>query len=116
MKLLNLHREKIYYTILFIFVFIFAFTGWKFVMRYENINHNKENPRHGYLEHTQSGMIRSWMTFKYINKVYNLPDDYLKKELNITDARYPNMTIDNKNMQSVKDAINKYGIVILNNK
>jgi len=38
--------------------------------------------------------IRGWMTFRYINTVFRLPADYLKNGLNITDPRYPNLSID----------------------
>lgn len=37
--------------------------------------------------------IQPWMTFDYLNKTFNLPEDYLKVSLNITDKSYPNITI-----------------------
>ncbi len=37
--------------------------------------------------------IAVWMTFDYLNKIFNLPPDYLKTSLNITDARYPFLTV-----------------------
>lgn len=37
--------------------------------------------------------IENWMTFHYINKIFNVPEDYLKNKLNITDKKYPNLTI-----------------------
>jgi hypothetical protein len=37
--------------------------------------------------------IATWMTFDYLNMVFKIPPDYLKNELNITDARYPRLTI-----------------------
>ena len=37
--------------------------------------------------------IRSWMTFEYINRVFNLPNDYLKNSLNITNPKYPHLTL-----------------------
>jgi hypothetical protein len=37
--------------------------------------------------------IATWMTFDYLNMVFKMPPDYLKNELNITDARYPRLTI-----------------------
>jgi hypothetical protein len=37
--------------------------------------------------------IASWMTFKYINYVYRLPEDYLRTTLKISDARYPQLRI-----------------------
>lgn len=38
--------------------------------------------------------IKSWMTFRYVNLVFHLPEDYLKSSLNISDSHYPNLTID----------------------
>lgn len=37
--------------------------------------------------------IKPWMTFNYLNVVFKLPPDYLKNTLNITDIRYPNISI-----------------------
>jgi len=37
--------------------------------------------------------IQTWMTFDYLNKAFKLPPDYLKLKLNITDSRYPNLSI-----------------------
>lgn len=37
--------------------------------------------------------ITSWMPFSYINKVFDLPPEYLKNALEITDPRYPVLTI-----------------------
>ena len=37
--------------------------------------------------------IKPWMTFNYINKIFNLPNEYLKTGLGISDAKYPNITI-----------------------
>lgn len=38
--------------------------------------------------------IRGWMTFRYINLVFNLPPSYLQSALNIKDTRYPNLALD----------------------
>ena len=38
--------------------------------------------------------IRGWMTFRYINMLFKLPPAYLQTSLNISDKRYPNVTID----------------------
>jgi hypothetical protein len=65
--------------------------------------------RLGYVAHRQS-LLRSlhgsgpltaadasstevWMTFGYINRAFVLPSSYLETNLNITDSRYPRMTI-----------------------
>ncbi len=37
--------------------------------------------------------ISSWMTFDYINKVFNLPPAYLKEKLLVNDTRYPLLTL-----------------------
>ena len=37
--------------------------------------------------------IDSWMTFDYLNKIFNLPPDYLKNSLDISNTRYPFLTI-----------------------
>lgn len=37
--------------------------------------------------------IRDWMTFSYLNKIFKIPDNYLKSQLNISDSGYPNITI-----------------------
>ncbi len=37
--------------------------------------------------------VQPWMTFDYINRIYNLPPDYLKQHLSIQDERYPNVQI-----------------------
>ncbi|MDP2103520.1 MAG: hypothetical protein Q8K26_01200 [Candidatus Gracilibacteria bacterium] len=37
--------------------------------------------------------IDTWMTFQYINFVFNIPEDYLRDTFRIEDVRYPNMTL-----------------------
>jgi hypothetical protein len=37
--------------------------------------------------------ISPWMTFDYINKLFDLPQDYLKDSLQIVDTKYPFLTI-----------------------
>lgn len=50
--------------------------------------------------------IDTWMTFQYINFVFNIPEAYLKNTLKIEDPRYPNMTlgryVKNKNLDKTK--------------
>ena len=51
-------------------------------------------PVHGFLLHhshrvltiNDVNRIQNWMTFDYINKVFKLPSDYLKNNLNISDS------------------------------
>jgi hypothetical protein len=37
--------------------------------------------------------IQGWMTFRYINYVFNLPTNYLGSKLDISDSNYPNITL-----------------------
>ena len=45
------------------------------------------------LKATDVGLIRPWMTFDYIDKLFNIPAGYLKSQMNITDAHYPKLTL-----------------------
>jgi hypothetical protein len=38
-------------------------------------------------------VVRSWMTFQYLNKIFGLPPDYLQTHLQISSASYPRLTI-----------------------
>jgi len=42
----------------------------------------------------QPAQIEGWMTFRYINFVFNLPANYLSGKLNITGTNYLNSTLD----------------------
>ncbi len=37
--------------------------------------------------------VRPWMTFDYLDSAFRLPKEYLKNTLNISDARYPNLSL-----------------------
>ena len=62
--------------------------------------------------------IQLWMTFDYLNKVFGLPQNYLKQSMNIQDGRYPNLQLNryaelnNINAQefikSVRSAVQAY--------
>lgn len=43
----------------------------------------------------QTAEVESWMTFDFLNKAFGLPPEYLKNQLDISDKKYPNLTIDN---------------------
>jgi hypothetical protein len=76
---------------------------------------------HGNYIHTQiisSDQIQAWMTFSYINYIFNLPPNYLLGALNIKDNRYPNLGINQyakekklnyvSFLASVKGFVNQY--------
>ena len=47
----------------------------------------------GHLTAADAGSIQFWMTFDYIDQAFSLPTTYLQANLDITDNRYPRMTI-----------------------
>ena len=51
--------------------------------------------RHAPLPVSDAGIIRTWMTFDYVNKLFALPATYLQEHLQIQDPRYPRLTISN---------------------
>ncbi|HUO75336.1 MAG TPA: hypothetical protein VMU12_00210 [Candidatus Paceibacterota bacterium] len=53
------------------------------------------------------GVIQSWMTFDYVNRIFALPADQLKTALKITDARYPHLRLGTYT-SDVKDAVKSY--------
>ena len=48
---------------------------------------------HGPLPASDITVIRPWMTFDYINKLFNIPPDYLKNTLSIGDPSYPQLSL-----------------------
>jgi hypothetical protein len=49
--------------------------------------------RHAPLAPSEASVVRLWMTFDYVNKIFALPPDYLKTQLNVSDSHYPRLTI-----------------------
>jgi hypothetical protein len=47
---------------------------------------------HGPLPAADADLIRPWMTFDYVNRLFGLPPEYLKVGLDITDKRYPDIS------------------------
>jgi hypothetical protein len=72
----------------------------------------------GPLTPQEADVIQPWITFDYINKIFNLPPDYLRTSLNISDPHYPRITLSryaaanhtstNAILDSVKNAVNNY--------
>jgi hypothetical protein len=48
---------------------------------------------HGPLTVNDVNIVSAWMTFDYINKIFALPGTYLKAQLQITDSRYPKLSL-----------------------
>lgn len=57
--------------------------------------------RHGFFFHRNPAgsvspnpsVIEGWMTFGYINKIFDLPRTYLSERLGIANTKYPNMQL-----------------------
>ena len=60
--------------------------------------------KHGALNASEVGVIRPWMTFDYINRIFGLPKDYLKDQLQISDPHYPNSTLSSLDTVSAAQA------------
>ena len=63
------------------------------IATYREVIQGKISQYHNKLNGANVGLIASWMTFDYINKIFALPADYLKNTLNISDAHYPQISI-----------------------
>ncbi len=48
---------------------------------------------HPHLTADDVSVVSAWMTFDYVNTLFNLPPDYLKAQLSVLDAAYPKLTI-----------------------
>jgi hypothetical protein len=48
---------------------------------------------HGHQTASEVTVIRSWMTFDYINQLFGVPAYYLKGQMSITDSRYPKLSL-----------------------
>lgn len=80
-------------------ILLFFFVRQYRILRRESIlniresgltNTFKNNP---HLTPNDADVIQFWMTFNYLNKLFNLPPEYLKTQLSISDAAYPELTV-----------------------
>lgn len=60
--------------------------------------------KHGPLDASEVGVIHSRMTFDYINRIFGLPKDYLATQLNISDPRYPDITLSEYSSANMVDS------------
>ena len=105
MEVLKNHKTERYIKyLLIILVVVFIALAVFFVIRFRSLHrqqimHIWEShisqilQRRAPLPTSDTGVIRSWMTFDYINKLFNLPTDYLKTKLNVSDPNYPQITV-----------------------
>ncbi len=91
------HFWKILFTTLF--VITISLLVW-FILDVRNLYQTGSlKPTRGFNRNYSSGhtrtptQIQGWMTFSYVNHIFNLPQNYLKDSLSITDSHYPNIGI-----------------------
>lgn len=111
--------------LVFILIILFAM----FIRDYQSLEQLRlTRPYHSWLLNAKSrrplttvsdvNSIESWMTFDYLNYLFNLPPSYLKSQLSITDTHYPRLSISqyarkqnfdpNAFLDSVKNALRPY--------
>lgn len=115
---MTLLTKRILLTFFFV---IFLFIAVGFVKKQRNERFPFSFPskidRHRPLNTQDLSYVSSWMTFDYLNKVFNLPFPYLKDSLSLNDKKYPFITIkqyaDKNNLdiniftEKIKDSIRK---------
>ena len=116
---MNLRTKKI----ALILIVIICILSWIYVIvNVRELKNNAYIPLKSYINYHRPPVliedISPWMTFDYINKMFNLPPEYLKQTLNINDKRYPVITISqysrkekiktNLAITNVQDAVKSY--------
>jgi hypothetical protein len=100
--------------VLLVILFIFLVRNYLSLRRANLINRRELSlsafvQKHGALNASEVGVIRPWMTFDYINRIFGFPKDYLKNQLQISDPRYPNITLgSSETVSEVQAAIVNY--------
>lgn len=80
-----------------VYLAILLAAQYRYIAR-EQIAHGKRMQLSNFRKHHTLGvgdvsLIESWMTFDYISTVFKVPASYLRTTLEITDARFPRITI-----------------------
>ncbi len=115
----NLTKKISYPLLLLCAVSLLFIMGILFLNKYNHLKNNgKFHTRKNQPVLIDINKIQNWMTFDYINHSFSLPQEYLKNELNITDSKYPRITITKESTNKkenmgiftvkVKDLIKKY--------
>jgi hypothetical protein len=73
---------------------------------------------HPHLTANDTNVIRTWMTFDYLNRLFALPSAYLKTQFAISDPAYPKLTINtfakeikqpaSSTLIEIQDAVRQY--------
>ena len=77
---------------------VFLVRGY-LVLRHEQVLNAREASlnnvlkAHGPLNGNDVDIIQTWMTFDYLNRIFDLPETYLQTALPVADAHYPHLSI-----------------------
>jgi hypothetical protein len=89
-------------------VLLFFFVRQYQVLRREKIISAREswitNALKNHHGTNDTDLISSWMTFGYVNHLFNLPADYLKTQVSVADPTYPNLTINKFSREAQRNA------------
>ncbi len=95
-------KNTIYIIVLVIAIFIAGFFIHLFIKNYRHLQNSgafRSTP-HTYRQAlnerapiTDPHAIEAWMTFDYVNKMFNLPVDFLRTEMGVTSTKYPRLTL-----------------------
>src|SRR5579871_1453718 len=112
--------------VVLVILFIFLFLQYRNLRRSQVIEQReawisavlKDHEAKGPLTASDINIVRPWMTFDYVNKLFNIPSNYLATALTISDPYYPQVSIGayakNKNidvnifLNQVDVALNNY--------
>ena len=84
--------------IVLVFLFAFLVRDYRDLRREQVISARKVFlaafvKNHGHLAVGDATVIRPWMTFDYVNKLFGLPTAYLQDQLMVTNPHYPQVTL-----------------------
>jgi hypothetical protein len=76
---------------------ILFYTQYRHLERLQVVNYRQLRlssiAKHVPLTAKDVGIVESWMTFDYINRVFGVPRDYFQGVFEITDPHYPRLTL-----------------------
>ncbi len=90
MKLSPSSRKTLITIVILCLFFLFCVF---FAFEYKHIRKFNYLPHHPVTGINEVSTIGTWMTFDYINHLFHIPSLYLQDTLNITDTRYPQLTL-----------------------
>ncbi|MES2213682.1 MAG: hypothetical protein V4473_02475 [Patescibacteria group bacterium] len=94
------NRLKIILAVLLVVLLVLCFSfirQYQYVRKYEAVQYHRGlwsgMRNHRSLSAQDARVLQPWMTFEYVNTIFNLPADYLKNYFHISDIEYPRITV-----------------------